>query len=201
LEDAMQELTIQAYFDISRKGRGRLAQALLQSLRDQAKAMTASFVLLETDGKSYHFYRTDDPEVFWYQLYGADRLPAALSALKPVRVVLTGSHHFNFPQEGIYEGGGEVYWETELHNEYTPGFPTIVENTWHVTIEANSVEEALEQLRRIRTGGATLLTRYVNHLSGAERPQETGLPERPDGYGPDGLHDDADDGEVRVLPG
>lgn len=175
----MESTQVQVYFDISKKGRGKRAQALLRLLKEKAESSQHRSFTLNEDAEPGHvlyFYRTDAPGVVRYDLPWMNdyRLPATLSVLQPLRVVLTGNHHFNFPEEGIYEGGGEVIWRVEWHNtDYDSQAPAIAEYTWQVTIEATSVEGVFEQLRSIRDGSAIIKHRWVNRFP-LSMPTETG---------------------------
>jgi hypothetical protein len=201
----MQELRIAVFVSLLLDGTSPREQALLTSLREQLRtAPPKSRVDVELEGEVFSIFTIEHTNTIYFHCRPDGSLPAPLAVLTPSRVVLTGSHHFNFPEEGEYEGGGRVRWELERLNQFSSGHPTLPVYTWHVTIEARTVEEADAQLQRIRTGEAILLTRYVNHLPASTMPWVS--PERPmgggrDGYGPDGLYDEVDDDEpVRVLP-
>ena len=149
----MKGVQTKLYFDISRKGRGKRAQALLQLLRERAQAAQHGYFRLVEDDYSPARFHVEEPDVFSITITEDHAAPNELSLLKPLRVELTANGNFNFPEEGVYEeGGAEVSWSQE---DATTGFeskgPAVLQNSWTLALTAETAEEAEDIYRRIRT--------------------------------------------------
>ncbi len=201
----MDSKTIRVFFRTDLKGRSRKAQETLALIRERLAATadqkyTCGFNLIVTGEHSgrVYVYRVDgEPNMIFFQIHGEGpaELPVELAALKPARVELTATAHFNFPTEGQYEeGGAEVLWKQEIHNDFNYEVPTIMENSWTVSLTVDTVEAAEDLLRRIRLGEAPLRHRWVDRLPAGSTPQETGAPG--EFNGPD--DDDVDPSQVAV---
>jgi hypothetical protein len=163
----MKGVQTKLYFDISRKGRGKRVQALLELLRERAQAAQHGyFRLVENDYSTASFHVEKEPDVISITITEGQAAPSELHLLKPLRVELTANGNFNFPQEGLYEeGAAEVSWRQE---NATTGFESkgsaVLQNSWALTLTAVTAEEAEDIYRRIRTGELRPKFAWANSL-------------------------------------
>jgi|GEM_PF-4317414 len=178
----MDKVQIRVYFDITKKGRGKCAQAVLQLLRERVEtAEYGYFSLTESEGilDCISLHTTRDAGIVYYDIGWPDqgKLPDPLRAIKPLRVSLTANGHFNFPEEGLYEEGeAEVSWSRQNTN-YSFDGPGNFENSWKLSLTVPTLEEAYNLYVRIREGSVTMKHRWVNKLSAAHL-EETGALQR-----------------------
>jgi hypothetical protein len=165
----MNGVQARVHFDITKKGRSKAAQALLKLLREREQTAEYSHFRLVSDDYSSLSFETSksEPGVVSFTVGETTdgKLPSELTVLKPIRVVLTASGYFNFPEEGLYEeGGAEVGWTQTEHNEYDYSNPTVLQSSWTLCLTTATLEEAYEIYRRIRTGELYPKHAWVNNL-------------------------------------